>query len=398
MNSQMNSPINATANSNVVHESEAQRQHARVRIPARLRFVDSAGTPLVARVEDLSAGGLCFNAGPQKNLTVGAVHKGRLQFVIDNLGLAMDVELQVRSYDRQSGRTGCQFQNLEQQDISTLRHLITSHLSGDLVTMGEVLATLQRDNFTKARKVKDGGSGMTAIGRMRAVTFSLAIFLVGLAAFGFIFKSVYGMYFVSHAQAGLVSVSGMNVTMPRDGMVQSLIKADGVAAKGAPLATFSTSMLDVLKGHLEQDQLQPAKVEELFGKQMTGTLTSPCDCIVARQAVSDGQYASKGDVIFELVPRNSEANVEARFSYRQFADVRPGTPVNFQIAGEDTMRRGKIVSSSSLKSSDLSSDIRVQIKPDEPLDSAFAGRPVAVSSDRGPSLNWLMDKATAAGL
>ena len=395
MNSQMNSKA---ANPNVVHESEAQRQHARVRIPARLRFVDSAGTPLVARVEDLSAGGLCFNAGPQKNLTVGAVHKGRLQFVIDNLGLAMDVELQVRSYDRQSGRTGCQFQNLEQQDISTLRHLITSHLSGDLVTMGEVLATLQRDNFTKARKVKDDGSGMTAIGRMRAVTFSLAIFLVGLAAFGFIFKSVYGMYFVSHAQAGLVSVSGMNVTMPRDGMVQSLIKADGVAAKGAPLATFSTSMLDVLKGHLDEDQLQPAKVAELFGKQMTGTLTSPCDCIVARQAVSDGQYASKGDVIFELVPRNSEANVEARFSYRQFADVRPGTPVNFQIAGEDTMRRGKIVSSSSLKSSDLSSDIRVQIKPDEPLDSAFAGRPVAVSSDRGPSLNWLMDKATAAGL
>ncbi len=395
MNSQMNSPA---ANPNVVHESEAQRQHARVRIPARLRFVDSAGTPLVARVEDLSAGGLCFNAGPQKNLTVGTVHKGRLQFVIDNLGLAMDVELQIRSYDRQSGRTGCQFQNLEQQDISTLRHLITSHLSGDLVTMGEVLATLQRDNFTKARKVKDGGSGMTAFGRLRAVSFSFGIFLVGLAAFGFIFKSVYGMYFVSHAQAGLVSVSGMNVTMPRDGMVQSLIKTDGVAAKGAPLATFSTSMLDVLKGHLDEDQLQPAKVAELFGKQMTGTLTSPCDCIVARQAVSDGQYASKGDVIFELVPRNSVANVEARFSYRQFGDVRPGTPVNFQVAGEDSTRRGKIVSSSSLKSSDLSSDIRVLIKPDEPLDSSLAGRPVAVSSDRGPSLNWLMDKATAAGL
>ena len=47
----------------------------------------------------------------------------------------------------------------------------------------------------------------------------------------------------------------------------------------------------------------------LFGKQMTGTLTSPCDCIVAQQRVADGQYANKGDVIFQLVPRNSEANV-----------------------------------------------------------------------------------------
>ena len=389
--------MNTAVNANVVHESEAQRQHARVKIPAKLRFFGPDRTPVEARVIDLSAGGLAFNAG-QLPLKTGDVYKARLQFVIDNLGLAMDVELLIRSVDRQTGRIGCQFQNLEPQDISTLRHLITSHLAGDIVSMGEVLATLQRDNFTKARKMKDGGHGMTAFGRLRAVTFSLAIFIVGLAAFGFIFKSVYGMYFVSHAQAGLVSVAGMNITMPRDGTVQSLIKADGVAAKGAPLATFSTSMLDVLKGHLDDNQLQPAKVEELFGKQMTGTRTSPCDCTVAQQLVADGQYASKGDVIFQLVPRNSEANVEARFSYRQFGDVLPGNTVSFQIAGEDKTRSGKIVSSTSLKSADLSSDIRVLIQPDEPLDSKFAGRPVEVNSTRGPNLNWLIDKAMAAGI
>jgi alginate biosynthesis protein Alg44 len=56
--------------------------------------------------------------------------------------------------------------------------------------MGEVLATLQRDNFTKARKNKGGTSGQSAFARLRAVTFTLAIFLVGLAAFGFILKTV----------------------------------------------------------------------------------------------------------------------------------------------------------------------------------------------------------------
>jgi alginate biosynthesis protein Alg44 len=131
---------------------------------------------------------------------------------------------------------------------------------------------------------------------------------------------------------------------------------------------------------------------------MTGTLTSPCDCTVAQQMVANGQYASKGDVIFQLVPRNTEANVEARFSYRQFGDVLPGTAVRFQIAGEDKTRTGKIVSSTSLKSADLSSDIRVLIQPDEALDSTLAGRPVEVNSDRGPNLNWLIDKAMAAGL
>ncbi|WP_191485591.1 alginate biosynthesis protein Alg44 [Pseudomonas sp. FEN] len=390
--------MNSQVNANVVHESEAQRQHARVKIPARLRLLGSQNNPVEVQVHDLSAGGLSFNIPPQQALTIGKVHKGRLQFVIDNLGLAMDVDLQVRSYDRESGRVGCQFQNLEQQDIATLRHLITSHLAGDIINMGDVLATLQRDNFTKARKKKADGSGMGVFGRLRAVTFSLGIFVVGLAAFGFVLKSVYGLYFVSHAQAGLVSVAGISITMPRDGTVQSLIKEDGVATKGAPLATFSTSMLDVLKGHLDEEQLAPAKVEELFGKQMIGTLTSPCDCTVAQQLVANGQYASKGDVIFQLVPKGSLANVEARFSYRQFGDVRPGTRVNFQIAGEEQVRQGKIISSTSLKSVDLSSDIRVLIKPDENLDSTLAGRPVEVNSDRGPSMNWLIDKAMAAGL
>lgn len=389
--------MNTQVNANVVHESEAQRQHARVKIPAKLRFLGTDRTPMQVNIIDLSAGGLSFNAANQ-SFKVGDVLKGRLQFVIDNLGLAMDVELLVRNTDRQTGRVGCQFQNLDLQDIATLRHLITSHLSGDIVTLGEVLATLQRDNFTKARKVKDGGSGMSPFGRMKAVVVSAGVFVVGLVAFGFIVKSVYGLYFVTHAQSALVSVPGMNITMPRDGTVQSLIKDDNLAANGAPIATFSTSMLDVIKGHLDENQLQPANIETLFGKQMTGTLTSPCDCVMAEQVVANGQYASKGDVIFKLVPRNSEANIAARFSYRQFGDVLPGTRVNFQIAGEDALRSGKIVSSTSLNSDDLSSDIRVQIKPDAPLDSALAGRPVDVRSDRGPSMNWLIDKAMAAGL
>ncbi|QGW76044.1 HlyD family efflux transporter periplasmic adaptor subunit [Pseudomonas alkylphenolica] len=388
--------MNTAVNINVVHESEAQRQHARVRIPAKLRYLGSSRETLEVKVDDLSAGGLSFHA--KQPLKVGEVSRGRLQFTVDKLGLAMDIEFQVRSFDPSSGRTGVQFQNLEPRDIATLRHIITSHLSGELITVGDVLSTLQRDNFTKARKHKDANGGMSALGRLRAVTFSLGVFVVGVAAFGFIAKSVYGLYFVSHAQAGVVSVPTTNVTMPRDGTVQGLVESGGQIVKGAPLASFSTSMLDMLKGHLDDQQLEPSKVEELFGKQMSGTLTSPCDCVVAHQLVDDGQYASKGQVIFQLIPRTVNPTVEARFSYRQFDDVQPGTRVNFQIAGEDEWRTGQIVSSTSLNSEDLSSDIRVQIKPEGALPSELAGRPVAVDSNRGPSLDWLIDKAVARGL
>ncbi|MCU1720999.1 alginate biosynthesis protein Alg44 [Pseudomonas sp. 5P_5.1_Bac1] len=388
--------MNTAVNVNVVHESETQRQHARVRIPAKLRYLGGNRETLEMKVDDLSAGGLSFHA--KQPLTVGDVLRGRLQFTVDNLGLSMDVEFQVRSFDPSSGRTGVQFQNLEQRDIATLRHLITSHLSGELISIGDVLSTLQRDNFTKARKQKDTHGGLSPLGRLRAVTFSLGVFVVGVAAFGFVAKSIYGLYFVSHAEAGVVSVPTTQVTMPRDGTVQALVDNGGEVVKGAPLASFSTSMLDLLKGHLDDQQLEPAKVEELFGKQMSGTLTSPCDCTVARQLVDDGQYAAKGTVIFQLIPRTTNPTVEARFSYRQFDDVKPGTRVNFQVAGEDQTRTGQIVSSSNLSQDDLSSDIRVQIKPDAPMPANLIGLPASVNAKRGPSLDWLIDSAVAHGL
>ncbi|WP_213875214.1 alginate biosynthesis protein Alg44 [Pseudomonas sp. dw_358] len=387
--------MSTALNMNVVHESEAQRQHARVRIPTRLRYLGPNREPQEVRLDDLSAGGFSFHA--KQPLGDGQVYKGRLMFMIDSLGLGMDVEFQVRSTDA-DGRSGCQFQNLDQQEIATLRTLITSHMAGELVTVGDVLGTLQRDNFTKSRGRKNNLGGMSAFARLRAVTFSLGVFVVGLGAFGFVFKSLYDVYFVSHATSGVVTLPGVNVTMPRDGTVQSLIALNADAPKGAPMATFSTSMLDVLRDHLTDLQLTPEKITEMFGKQMTGTLTSPCDCVVGQQLVPDGQFANKGQIIFTMIPKTATANIDARFPYRQFADVRPGTHVSFQVAGDTQLRQGQIVTSTILNPLDMATDIRVQIKPDEPLPVALAGQPVDVASDHGPSLNGLVGKAMAAGL
>ncbi|MNT98976.1 Alginate biosynthesis protein Alg44 [compost metagenome] len=68
--------------------------------------------------------------------------------------------------------------------------------------------------------------------------------------------------------------------------------------------------------------------------------------------------------------------------------------MSFVVAGEEQARGGTIVGSNlnSATLNDLSTDIRVQIKPDQPLDNALAGRPVEVSVNRGPSFAWLIDK------
>ncbi|WP_431482640.1 PilZ domain-containing protein [Pseudomonas solani] len=388
--------MNTAVNVNVVHESEAQRQHARVKIPAKIRYLAN-NERVEHRLVDLSAGGFSFQTSPKHRAQVGDYHQGRMLFQLDSLTLGLDVEFQVRAVDPDSGRAGCQFHSLKPRDIATLRYLISAHLSGEVISAGDMLNTLQRENFTKPRKNGGNGGGMGVFGRLKAVTFSAGLFVVGLAAFGFIFKSLYGLYFVTHAESGMVAVPSMQVTMPREGTVQSLIGGEGTNVdKGAPIASFSATMLEMLKGHLTDDQLTPANVEELFGKQMKGTLTSPCNCKVARQLVADGQFAGKGDVIFELVPQDFEATISARFPYRNFAQAKPGASVTFQVAGEDSPRHGKIISTS-LIDSGLSSDIRVVIQPDQTLDSKLAGQPVEVSIDRGPSFDWMVDRALAAG-
>ncbi|HSC84053.1 MAG TPA: alginate biosynthesis protein Alg44 [Pseudomonas sp.] len=388
--------MNTAVNINVVHEAEAQRQHARVKIPAQLRYLSKTRERLEVRVLDLSAGGLSFSA-ERHPVKVGDYYQGHLQFQLDSLNLGIDVELQVRSIDPGTGRVGCQFHNLKPRDIATLRYLISAHLAGELVSVGDLLNTLQRENFTKARKQGGKGSGLGFFGRIKAVTYSLGIFALGLAAFGYIAQSLYNLYFVTHAESAQVSVPSLQVTMPREGTVQSLLpEGTDKIAKGAPLAAFSATMLEMLKGHLTDEQLSPANVEELFGKQMKGTLTSPCNCKIARQLVADGQFASKGEVIFELVPQDSYATITASFPYRNLAQAKPGSRVSFWVGDEDHPRHGQVLSTS-LHDGGLSADIRAVIQPDQPLPSTFAGQPVEVTIDRGPSLDWMIDKAMAAG-
>ncbi|MCP1642342.1 alginate biosynthesis protein Alg44 [Pseudomonas citronellolis] len=388
--------MNTAVNVNVVHESEAQRQHARVKLPARIRYIGANREGVDARLLDLSAGGFAFTASGAP-IQVGDLHKGKLLFQIDSISFALEVEFQVRSFDPDSRRTGCEFQHLKPREVAALRYLITAYLAGEVVSVGDMLNTLQRENFTKARKHGGAGGGMGFFGRIRAVTLSTAIFVVGVGAFAFILNQLYNLYFVTHADSGVVNIPAQQITMPREGTVDSLVQMDAEVAKGAPIATFSTSLLDLLKGNLSDEQLNPGNIEKLFGHQLKGTLTSPCDCRVIEQRVANGQYANKGDVIFTLAPREASATVEARFAYRNATELSPGTLVHFQIAGDSEVRSGRILRTAPVDG-DLSSEIRAQIQPEQPLDSQLAGRPAEVSIGGLPGrtlLNKAMAMATA---
>ena len=68
--------------------------------------------------------------------------------------------------------------------------------------------------------------------------------------------------------------------------------------------------------------------------------------------------------------------------------------MNFQVAGDGVNRSGRIVNTAPVDG-DLSSEIRVQIQPDQPLDAQYAGRPAEVSIG-GPGRTLLNKAVTLA--
>ncbi len=57
----MSAVISPVGNANMVHESEAQRQHARLKLPAKVRFQGQQGGVQEVELIDLSAGGFSLS-------------------------------------------------------------------------------------------------------------------------------------------------------------------------------------------------------------------------------------------------------------------------------------------------------------------------------------------------
>lgn len=360
-------------NTNLVHEAEAQRQHARIKLPAKLRLKLKDGKTHRFPIKDLSAGGFRLDV-PSLDLDLNSQHAASLVFNIDSLEFQLNIDFLVKSNDC-NGLIGCEFQNLSPQDISTLRFMITSHLSGELISMGDVINTLSRQNFTKSRNNKSALNKMSGFARAKSIIVSLFFFMVGLAAMGFIANKLYNNYFITYAESAVIKIDTLNVSMPRDGKLHSLIPEDGLVKFGAPIASYETAMLDALKGHLGNENLSSDKIESLFNQTLTGTVSSPCDCRLQKQIIPDGQFAAKGSTVFQLVPVNAESYIEAKFRFKDSPNVMPGQVVNINIPGMEHSIKGTI---NEVRATNSGDNLIVIIQPQTSINPSFNGRPVSV--------------------
>lgn len=378
---------------NVVHEAEAQRQHPRVRVPGAVHVALPRGEQRYA-LHDLSAGGLSFGAADGGAFRVGEVYRARLTFTVAPVAFVLPVSFQVRNVSADGKRVGAAFQNLGPREIAVLRQLIGGTLAGELIATGDIITALSRDNFAKARQTQPATAGLTGTARARALTMTVAMFTIGVIAFLYAVGKLYAMAFVTRASAAKIAAPTFNVAMPRDGTFFSLVPPDGVVKKGQPLGSFQAAMLDVVQTDIGSLHLSPEQLSQLMGEQLKGTLSSPCDCKVQQQFAVDGQYANRGQPLFELVPADAKPYVLARFRFDNIDDLPIGKTVAFTVSGESGERYGKVkdvrlmsaAGAAESGSSDTRglnnqgsvADVIVTIEPTRSLDPQLINRPVDV--------------------
>lgn len=385
----------------LVHESEAQRQHTRVRLPGHLELpaATSQGTPTALRfpLHDLSAGGLSFDAPAVQlaRLRPGVELRGQVVVKIDDIAITVPVELRVLRCDASNGRVGAQFQNLGRQEVSALRHLITSFLAGEVLDTGGLLHTLGRDNYTRAR-AEPRAAGSSALSRLRAVAATAGVAALGLAVALYSAGQVQHWLFVTEADAAKVAGPIYTVSMPREGSFRSLVPADGVVAKGAPIASFETTALDLVRSQLAAADLSGEQLQRLLSQTVKGTISSPCDCRVQARFAADDQYLARGEAIFQLTPTQGEPLVLARFDYPKAGRLKLGSELQFQVSGDGQWRQGQISQIRVAGASDsVDNDLLVTVTPQQPLPVALVNRPAKVSLGRGYSVADLIPAAMA---
>jgi alginate biosynthesis protein Alg44 len=394
-------PLETIPNVDIVHESEVQRQHVRVRLPASIRFkVD--GTERRYRLHDVSAGGFSFTCTKER-FEEGQLFRGSLLLAGDTVGFTLPVSFDIHSASA-NGRVSCRFQDLRGQTAAALRHVITSYVGGELVTVGDMLSTLHRQNFVSTRAPKRAG-GLGLGSRIRAVLGTSLMLALGIAAFVYTSVRLYDIVVVTHAAAAKIAAPTYTITMPRDGTFFSLLPENGRVAKGQPLGSFQTGLLDVVAGVPGSFKMTPEQLSDLVGQQLSGSLASPCDCVVQKRFVTNEQYVLRNQPVLELVPQTAKPYVLGRFHYDEIRKLAIGRTVHIQLNGAGRQIEGKIAQLRVLPAQIIDSnglndlnglntnaaitDVIAVIEPSVPLPLTRVDEPVDVRIDPLGSWSWL---------
>ncbi|WP_100643165.1 PilZ domain-containing protein [Alteromonas facilis] len=316
---------NQSDSNSMVHETETQRRHSRVKIPSKLTLKSQDAADQQFELLDISASGFAIKADSLE-MQAGDFAEGTLTFKFDSLEIGLDVKFQiVAKYGDKDARYGCEFHELGREEISTIRTIITKFLSGEVTNVNDILTTLSRENFSKQRT--DVSKALSGTDKVKAVIFTGIFVFLSLLAFSYVIFNIHQSFFVIKADTAVVSAQTSVATAQRAGNITLQVTPGQKVVKDQPLAVVESPLLVDTSNVAAAAGIEDTALNELLNKTVPSVIKSHCDCEVVELTVSNGQYVTQGQTIATFGDGSTSAVVLARFKHSDLSDIAVGTQV-----------------------------------------------------------------------
>ena len=297
----------------IVHEASSQRQHVRLHIPITVRIGDES-----YEATDWSVAGV--RAGPFEALpAIGQIVPLILLFRFEGFAFELDVQSEVRQVSSQTKYAGFEFVDLTPSTLSLLQYLIGAQLSGEVVTSGDVLAIVKRDNFTGARLQSKDSGPKSMVPTIQRLVLLCILWAIGLGLVGYIGYSAYSRAFIVSADGVLASPDAQMVRAPKAGTVLSVDAKSGQHV----LPNQNLSSIEAIDGTV-------------------ANVASNCDCVMGEALASPGAFIARGAPIVQIVPIGGRMGGEFIVPLEAARRIRPGDRIVADIFVGDRYYRGRV--------------------------------------------------------
>ncbi|ROV60657.1 HlyD family efflux transporter periplasmic adaptor subunit [Vibrio ponticus] len=360
----------------LVHETEVQRRHARVKIPATIALDNGAK---LLKLDNISASGFGID-NTDNIIQPNTLYSGQLRFEFLDFGFSVPVRFtQINS--PVEGKIGCEFQELSKQEISTIRLIITKYLSGEVIQAGDVLSTINRDNYAKPRK-KDVQAPLTGFAKFKGIVGTSLFFVLGLCAFAYLLTNIYNVYWVESSLSAKVTLPHNKLYVPREGRIFSHVEPGDTVKTGDVLATIESPLYELMEPTLLNKDFNIESLQAILDQNLKLVVKSPCDCRVFERNFTEGQFVTKSSAIFSLASLTSKPLISASFPYSSLSSVDLGNTLDFSLAGSDKVEQGTVSNITMFTNENGSGYVQVDVTPNSPIDDLRLNQPVKVSTSQ----------------
>jgi len=301
----------------ITHEAASQRQHLRLRLPIAAT-IDGQDYP----VGDWSVGGLRVSEF-HHDVVVGQVFPVSLRFAFEGFDMTFDADAEVRHHDPLAGVIGLCFAEMTPQRLAILHYVIDAYLSGEVVSAGDVLQVVHRDNSARMRAAalpeQQRSRGQALLDAIKRNVGLALIACAGIALAIYIVANLYTRTFIVSGDGAIVSPQGQIVRAPGAGVLVGFqVRPGDLVEPGAVLATL----------------------ERVDGR--VTNLTSGCLCVVGERLAQLGENLAKAAPVISLAPLGGTTRATLVVRLKDIRKVEIGDPVAINFFNDTTTAMGRV--------------------------------------------------------